>query len=114
MPGPNKEDVTGFVLGSSQGSQVILSEVEVTEASLQSDSLPGGGGHEGEWLGSRSIKETHFKQQDSQTLTLHGGSSRFHVVVAEVSARPLNHYVTLVNSTKSHETLSMHQRCLND
>lgn len=47
MSGPNKGNVIVFVLGSSQGSQVMLSEVKVTEASLPSDSFYRGG-HEGE------------------------------------------------------------------
>lgn len=92
MARPNKEDVTVFVLGSSQGSQVILSEVKVTEASLPSDSLCRGGSWRwtvGEW---EPKKVAHFKQQGSATLALHGQSSS--VVVAEVS-RPLNHYVIL-------------------
>lgn len=39
MPGLNKEDVTVFVLGSSQGSLVQLLEVKVSEGPLPSDSL---------------------------------------------------------------------------
>lgn len=48
IPGPNKDHVTVFVRGSSKGSQVVLSEVKITEAPLPFDSLRGGGGHEGE------------------------------------------------------------------
>lgn len=85
MPGSNKDDVSGFVVRSSQGSQVTLLEIEVIEASLPSDSLPGGGGHEDEPQGSRSIKETHYEQQGSPAVAVHRESSGFHVVAAEVS-----------------------------
>lgn len=39
MPDPNKDDVRVFVLGSSQGSLVRLSEVKVAERSVPFDSL---------------------------------------------------------------------------
>jgi len=39
MSGLKKENVSAFVEGSQQGSQVMLSEVKVTEAVLSADSL---------------------------------------------------------------------------
>lgn len=75
-PGPNKENVTVFVLGSWQGSQVTLSEVKVTEAALPSDSFCRGG-HGGEQWGGRSGWRKH---------TLNRKSRGFHVVVREQQA----------------------------
>lgn len=86
-----KEMSQSLFWGSLQGAQVTQSEVKVTFCQGED----GGWGHEGERWGGRSWEE-------KRTLTLAPcAQSRGFPLGPEVSARPLNHRVTFVNSRKS-------------
>ena len=95
--GSDKENVTVFVRGSWRGSWVKLSGVKVTEAS---DSLCRGGWWRWPVGGQGPREAAHFAQRDSDSNSS-WTEQRVSCGGSRVSARPLNHYLTVVNSRKS-------------